>query len=203
MSIISEALKKAQEQRNGFTTQADVDPDATGIVKGIDAGRIPAKKVFLITAVFFITLLLAGAVTVLMSGQMRPRSGSRAGVGYERPVKPENGNDPEKGTQENTDVRSSEPGVDAARGTDTGGGISSALDNKLRSNADTLYHYGQVGGEIPELEGIMFSPGDPRVILGGSIVGEGQTVAGVTVKDIFPQKVVVIVGGEERELFLK
>ncbi|MFH1552956.1 MAG: general secretion pathway protein GspB [Candidatus Omnitrophota bacterium] len=54
--------------------------------------------------------------------------------------------------------------------------------------------------DLPVLAGLMYSPTHPQAIINGALVSEGDTVDGFTVNKILPNKVLISYDGKEFEL---
>ena len=58
-------------------------------------------------------------------------------------------------------------------------------------------------GSFPSLSGIMYSPTNPQAIIDGDMLSEGETVRGFKIKKILPNKVKLTYDGKEYELRLR
>jgi hypothetical protein len=200
MSIITDALKKAQARR--FRNKKTSEPVDEGdleknpeqfLNKMIEAeklkktGVISNKRLVSIIGALFVILVLGGTVLFFMTSQ---QSVPRKAVAPEKParvqaIKKEARSDPK-----------------------------SIFPGKIEQAEEESPAYEPLGTEeqfpttdkprqFPTLSGIMYSPTNPQAIMNGEVLSEGEMVRGFKIQKILPNKVKLIYEDKEYELRLR
>lgn len=180
MSIISDALRKAQEKRlarsNREPSQTADSSDQALFEETPPPEKtwsLPVKRNFLLAAVLGLALLACVALVLLFmlfSGiSVKPHA-----TAFE--------------TAAQTGVPSGLASPDISR-------LSSDSDNKLFPVEKTT--------ALPVLNGIMYTPTRPQAVINGRMVDEGERIGGFTVLLILPDRVILESDGKEYELELR
>ena len=177
MSIISEALKKAQEKRlhrheetsiSSAGNEAEVSLKTSGTYISKEQKEVYSKKYFLIAA-FFIVLIAGLAAYFMLSSR-----GQKAAPGKIAQISGASLDDKSADiTMKSSAIKSIAP--------------PTPLPAK----------------DLPVLNGIMYSPKNSQAILNGSLVSEGDKISGFSVIRIDPSSVTLSYEGNEFEVELK
>ena len=185
MSIISEALKKAQKERakrhdrekSAEDSTDKLFQEATFTIQRVPDERSTGSKVFLVIVSLVIILALAGGSFFYFS---RPSSGEKPLVAPARPEKKAAVAPPVvPKVEEKTPVAPIVP---------------TPAENNV--TMDTFK-------KLPTLNGIMYSENQPQAIINGVMVSEGEDVDGFSVLKIYPEKVTLSSGDNDFELKLR
>ncbi|NQT33255.1 MAG: hypothetical protein HQ594_06260 [Candidatus Omnitrophica bacterium] len=176
MSIITDALKKAQKKRTLLetATQGDDAPLRINLV-GDDSARGEKSKTSsrtfaLISIVVFGVILLVAILS--LTNFLRHSSGKY------------------------TPGASKESTASAI--TSYGNAAEPARPFGFTKTSPAINKH-----KLPVLNGIMYSPSHPQAIINGSIVAEGAAISGFSVVRILPDTVTLSSGNDEVELRLK
>jgi len=179
MSIISDALKKAQDRRTGTIPRSE----STGS-HGPAAGHSPARK----SIVIGILALLV--ISGLAFGVLARR-------GMQATVAAGPGTDKDAASPLSHSVKEAVSPVRTAAET-----LAARLPKIIGTPASSEEPK-PAKMPAPELNGIMYSPTKPQAVVNGEMVSEGETAGGWTVEKIFPDRVLLSSGEEETELKLR
>ena len=181
MSIIANALKKVQDKR--ATKIEDLTPpsDTQDFVTFLKAKSIEKnnkdnarKNIGLVAATAISILIIIAASVFFISGVRTAKTKSNSTIGLVYPAL--------ETVAEITDIEIEEP-VPVQPAESVEPESSKAVDLKSARM-------------LPALNGIMYSPSNPQVILNGGIFSVGESVNGYSIKEILPKSVVLASGDE-------
>ena len=191
MSIITKALKKAQEKRTGKESKKKTLPgsapraDAAGQKKILFRGLLPFAAAILILGISAGFLLYnnrpSAAPTPASTAAKKPISAPA-----ERKIPPAD-TEAAPGRRESRLYGAANTSEETA---DTSPAMKKANSFGMAKN-------------LPVLTGIMYSPTLPQAIINGAVISEGEVVDGFLVLKILPGSVRFISGKEEFELELR
>jgi len=180
MSIVTEALRKVQEQRIAKTALSDpgiVDPGL--IALGAKSPSVKTKRP-VSSAYRFIFAAAAALLPLCAVFFLLFLSRTSAAPPLDEPV-------------------SQAPEMAE---TAVGPAAVETVDNEDALPAEAALETA-VSKPVPVLSGIMYSVMLPQAVLNGMLVGEGDIVDGFSVISIMPSKVTLLSSGEEFELRLR
>jgi hypothetical protein len=199
MSIISDALKKAQSRSSKKNEPEDVsnatDAEVLAMLESTKktASRSPRRPILLIGII--LVFLLMGGVFFLMQmlrslkpAQSKPVTTGVAVPARTRPI-------PARTTRTDV-VKRITPKAPVPV-------VKKEEPAPPEVKKEPMYFQPEVPSDMPVLSGIMYSPTNPQAILDGNMVGEGEKVGFFTVQKIFPDKIKLTAGTEEYELKLR
>lgn len=199
MSIISKALKKVQEERIQETKKEEPKkevrekvpssslpvppvPKATLSSRHVDAWRKFQPHIIIGACALLLGIILLKALPPLtrtVSAPVAPTQVISVAAKEEVPaIQPEQKIEPQEAQK---------PASNVSEKIAEGFSAIGKLRAKSRLN----------------LTGIMYSPTYPRAIINGNLVSEGDTVDGVSIIKIFPDKILLNLNGEEFYLELR
>ena len=175
MSIITEALKKAQEKRQVAAEPAGIAPTnyEKGFFSGTPSGAAKnrlARTTSMGLAAITVLLPLVIVISFLFFANSTPK-----------PPQP--------------DLDSSALSYEAVRAIT----IPEDPPQPAVENAPDLKTFRQ----LPALNGIMYSAVLPQAVINGTLVGEGEIIDGFSIRRIFPDRVELLSGGNEYELRMR
>ena len=196
MSIITEALKKAQEDRLKKRSRIDTEIGQPYVESAPETekrtarntGKEPAaSKIPVVYLVVFSAVVLTGgliaALLYITHSNVKPPSIDKPPVdkhltithisSKEKALPEEEISVPKK--KEVTEI------------------FTDFVDKKTEKEKISL----------PHLNGIMYSPDNPQAVINGVMVSEGEVIDGCTIMKILPNKVRITAEGEEFELELR
>jgi len=198
MSIITKALKKAQDTRMGLSaTRVHLSPSVS--VKGKSRRRPPkpsrieligngkgrsaaAPHRFLSVCILLSTIL--GSLTAILLYINRSSAPPLpVSSGTERTIF-------DSARQE--DIK-----TDIQKETEDIPGETSAEKDTPEKTA------GDFSENLPVLNGIMYSPVSPQAVINGRMVAEGEAIAGFSILNILPDRVKIASGNEEFDLKIR
>jgi hypothetical protein len=201
MSIISDALKKAQTRQPKKNDPEDMsnasDAEVLTMLESTTktATRSPGRPILLIGII--LAFLLIGGVFFLMQmfrslkpAQSKPVTTRATAPAIAKPITA-----PSR-TKRNDIVKRITPKASAPI-------IKKEEAVPEQKKEEAVYYPPETPADMPVLSGIMYSPTNPQAILDGNMVGEGEKVGFFTVQKIFPDKIKLTAGTEEYELKLR
>ncbi len=189
MSIISDALRKAQEKRSNGTSDtlppapAHISEQAFPEKKDIE--RLTRKSLSISTIrIIILGVILAVIVPLVIlvffnsfsSTNTTPASTVQNTVKEKAPVP----------------VSKQKPSLV----------ITEAAVTEERTQKETLPVF-EESVKLPALSGIMYSPTNPMAILNGEMLGEGSEIDGFTIQKILTNRVKLLLDGKEYEIKLR
>lgn len=212
MSIISDALKKAQNGRSENDPHPSDSTTPNLSLKNIveDAkksipGRDPAKRSITALLLILALLVVAGAWLFVFYGKSdRPQP----------VVPPQKAVTPEKEAPKETPVaaviKKAEETISKAveKVHSVTSQIETASSQKTEETptkvAKPKKYWNLPGmGRMPSLSGIMYSPDSPKAIINGVLTSEGEEIDGYTVKQILPDRIILSSDQGDFELRLR
>jgi len=199
MSIISEALKKAQEERANKQKQKKsskeaserIFPETTFTIQNVSGEKPAASRILLRVISFVIILALAGGAFFYFSRS----SSNKEAAPLAKPAEPVITAAPEPAVPREPREKAESVSVPAENASEK---IAEVLPPPSEKNVIE-----PAPRDLPALSGIMYSASDPKAIINGVMVCEGETIDGFSVRKITAGKVTISYGDDEFELKLR
>ncbi|MFA6636108.1 MAG: hypothetical protein WCV56_03195 [Candidatus Omnitrophota bacterium] len=182
MSIIADALKKAQEER----VLEKIFSSGSPSVKPGFTGQKPSR---LTVAVIFLFLL---STIVFVSYLVFFRPGNSGQKSVIPPASPLG----------RTNAKTVETTAIPEQTITQGSPVATAMETASPENIEPVAEL-TAGPKLPVLSGIMHSPKHPRAVIDGILSSQGDQVGNFRILSIFPDRVIISSSGKEYELILR
>jgi hypothetical protein len=214
MSIISDALKKAQERQaksgsvkdlSGILSKAAAEKSEEKDMLGSDSSKRPV----LIARIMLIVLLVGSVALLIVFAQyLKGLKTQTPTVAKKKTVStPTKESTPTPRRRTPLTSRTRMPATAASQikraKTSKVGYPSRPSGKEIVGTTQVQYGIYERPSDLPALTGIMYTQTNPQAILGGEFVSEGSKVGGFTVKKILPDRVKVIYEKQEYEIRLR
>ena len=217
MSIITEALKKAQSGRNNGSQK--VEEIGSSVLSPVEKLERPtSRKTTVFVALLIVVTLLVAASVIFFFSNRHPQSVKAVQQQTVHPVKKEIPATPseEEMIKAPEKIKLEAPAVKPDE-------ITSSVLPQKKSAAEPIVTARRTAAPVPAqpdsflkptirskpasdslmLTGIMYSASSPKAVINGELVEEGEVISGYSIEQIQSQKVIVVNNGNRSTLKLK